>query len=121
MPRAGKRKKHLAWLREIQRQFLEGRSIAHALRTKITRTRAGVVIGTGSTSVEITLREWLEAAHLCARLNERICAMNGWTSVNIRMDPVAAQTAEQPSDHERIRDAHYTSRARSKLARPTAR
>jgi len=37
----------------------------------------------------------IEAAHLCARLNERICAVNGWTSVNIRMDPVAAQAVEQ--------------------------
>ena len=47
----------------------------------------------------------IEAAHLCARLNERICAMNGWTSVNIRMDPVAAQAAEQLSDHEQIKRA----------------
>ena len=49
----------------------------------------------------------IEAAHLCARLNERICAMNGWTSVNIRMDPVAAQAAEQPSDHDQIRRAIF--------------
>src|SRR5262245_44584555 len=28
-----------------------------------------------------------ESAHLVARLNERICAMRGWTSVNIKMDP----------------------------------
>jgi hypothetical protein len=47
----------------------------------------------------------IEAAHLCARLNERICAMNGWTSVNIRMDPVAAQAVEQPSSHELIKRA----------------
>src|SRR5215472_4758277 len=47
----------------------------------------------------------IEAAHLCARLNERICAMNGWTSVNIRMDPVAAQAAEMPTQHEQIKDA----------------
>jgi hypothetical protein len=47
----------------------------------------------------------IEAAHLCARLNERICAMNGWSSVNLKVDPVAAQTAEQPTEHEQIRDA----------------
>ena len=49
----------------------------------------------------------IEAAHLCARLNERICAMNGWTSVNIRMDPVAAQAAEMPSGHEQIKRAIF--------------
>jgi len=47
----------------------------------------------------------IEAAHLCARLNERICAMNGWSSVNIKVDPVAAQAAEQPTEHEQVRDA----------------
>jgi hypothetical protein len=50
----------------------------------------------------------IEAAHLCARLNERICAMNGWTSVNIKMDPVAAQVAERPTEHELIRDAIWS-------------
>src|SRR5262245_53215934 len=47
----------------------------------------------------------IEAAHLCARLNERICAMNGWSSFNLKVDPVAAQTAEQPSDHVQIKRA----------------
>ena len=47
----------------------------------------------------------IEAAHLCARLNERICAMSGWSSVNIKVDPVAAQAAEQPTEHEQVRDA----------------
>ena len=47
----------------------------------------------------------IEAAHLCARLNERICAMNGWSSFNLKMDPIAAQAAEQLSDHEQIKRA----------------
>src|SRR5215813_1000327 len=47
----------------------------------------------------------IEAAHLCARLNERICAMNGWTSVNLKVDPVAAQAAEQPTEHDQIKAA----------------
>jgi len=44
----------------------------------------------------------IEAAHLCARLNERVCAMNGWSSMSIRMDPLATQTAQQPSRYEKI-------------------
>ena len=47
----------------------------------------------------------IDAAHLCARLNERVCAMNGWSSMSIRMDPLAAQTAGQPSSYERITEA----------------
>src|SRR5262245_9559774 len=53
-----------------------------------------------------------DCAHLVARLNERIASMRGWTSVNIRMDPLAAQTEQAPSDYERIRAAIY------RLARP---
>jgi len=48
-----------------------------------------------------------EAAHLVARLNERIAAMRGWTSVNIKLDPMAAQVAQQPSRHEKIREAIF--------------
>src|SRR5262245_57743223 len=55
-------------------------------------------------SAKSDLRDRYDAAHLCARLNERVCAMNGWSSFNLRMDPVAAQAAEQPSRHDRIRE-----------------
>src|SRR5262245_36529835 len=55
-------------------------------------------------SAKSDLRDRYDAAHLCARLNERICAMNGWTSVNIRMDPIAAQAAEQPTSYQKITD-----------------
>jgi hypothetical protein len=34
--------------------------------------------------------------------------MNGWTSVNIKMDPVAAQAAERPTQHDQIRDAIWS-------------
>jgi hypothetical protein len=47
----------------------------------------------------------IESAHIYARINERYCAMQGWTSVNIRLDPYAAQVQEQPSSFEKIRDA----------------
>jgi hypothetical protein len=46
-----------------------------------------------------------EDAHIYARLNERYCAMQGWSSVNIRLDPYAAQVKEQPSRFEKIREA----------------
>jgi len=44
-----------------------------------------------------------ESGHLFARLNERICAMRGIGS--IRMDPLQVEVAQQPSSHDRIRDA----------------
>src|SRR5262249_759965 len=44
----------------------------------------------------------IDAAHLCARLNERICAMSGWSSMTIKMDPIAAQAAEQPTSYQKI-------------------
>jgi len=47
----------------------------------------------------------LDSAHIYARINERRSSMSGWSSVNVRLDPVAAQTAERPSQHERIKDA----------------
>src|SRR5262249_17249632 len=47
----------------------------------------------------------IDAAHLCVRLNERVCSMNGWSSVNLRVDPIAAQTAEQPTRYQKIHDA----------------
>jgi hypothetical protein len=49
----------------------------------------------------------IESAHVYARINERYCAMQGWSSVNIRLDPYAAQVKEQPSQHEQIRDAIF--------------
>jgi hypothetical protein len=47
----------------------------------------------------------LDSAHVYARCSERLSAINGWSSVNIKLDPVAAQAAEQPSQHEQIKDA----------------
>jgi len=44
-----------------------------------------------------------EFAHLFARLNERICAMRGIG--NIRTDPMQVEVAQQPSQHERIKQA----------------
>jgi hypothetical protein len=44
-----------------------------------------------------------ESAHIVARINERICSMRGWSSVNIRMDPYTAPP-EAPSRHEKIRE-----------------
>ena len=46
-----------------------------------------------------------ESAHLVARLNERICAMRGIGPMNMRMDPLTVQVADQPSRHERIKAA----------------
>jgi|AmaraimetFIIA100_FD_contig_71_4401226_length_850_multi_3_in_0_out_0_1 hypothetical protein len=53
-----------------------------------------------------------EFAHIFARINERRCAMAGWSSVNIRLDPSAVEAAQQPSSHERIKQAIL------RLARP---
>jgi hypothetical protein len=50
----------------------------------------------------------LDSAHVYARCSERLAAINGWSSVNIKLDPVAAQVAEQPTQHERIKDAIMT-------------
>jgi hypothetical protein len=46
-----------------------------------------------------------EFAHVTARINERICAMRGWTSVNVRLDPFTAQAEQQPTQYERISEA----------------
>jgi hypothetical protein len=46
-----------------------------------------------------------ESGHLFARLNERICAMRGIGPINIRMDPLQVEVAQQPSSHDRIHDA----------------
>jgi hypothetical protein len=43
-----------------------------------------------------------ESAHLVARLNERICAMRGFSPVNVRTDPLQVEVAQQPSRHDRI-------------------
>jgi hypothetical protein len=47
----------------------------------------------------------IDSGHLFARINERRCAMAGWTSVNVRLDPYNAQTEQQPSSYERISQA----------------
>src|SRR5262245_20148642 len=46
-----------------------------------------------------------ESAHLVARLNERICAMRGFSPVNVRMDPLTVEVKQQPSRHDRLREA----------------
>jgi ABC-type phosphate transport system auxiliary subunit len=52
---------------------------------------------------EKAMREMnIECAHLVARLNERTCAMRGITSLTIKLDPVAAQVAEQPKRFDRM-------------------
>ena len=52
------------------------------------------------------MQDEIESAHIYARINERYCAMQGWTSINIRLDPYAAQVQEQaPPRHELIRMA----------------
>jgi hypothetical protein len=49
----------------------------------------------------------IDSGHLYARINERRCAMAGWTSVNVRLDPYSAQVKEEPTQHEQIRDAIF--------------
>jgi hypothetical protein len=44
----------------------------------------------------------IDSAHVYARINERYCAMQGWSSVNIRLDPYQAQAHEEPDSFERI-------------------
>jgi len=46
-----------------------------------------------------------DSAHLVARLNERICAMRGWSPVNIRMDPLAVEAQQAPSGFDKIEAA----------------
>jgi hypothetical protein len=46
-----------------------------------------------------------ESGHLYARLNERICAMRGIGPMNMRMDPLQVEVAQQPSRHDRIVEA----------------
>src|SRR5215831_12834031 len=48
-----------------------------------------------------------EMAHVYARLNERRCAMAGWSSINVRLDPFSVQTQQQPSEHEKITEALF--------------
>jgi hypothetical protein len=43
-----------------------------------------------------------ESAHLCARLNERICSMRGIGPINVRMDPYTVEVAQQPTQFEKI-------------------
>jgi len=47
----------------------------------------------------------IDSAHVYARINERYCAMQGWSSVNIRLDPYQAQVQEEPSSYEKITEA----------------
>ena len=58
----------------------------------------------------------IDSGHLYARINERYCAMQGWSSVNIRLDPYAAQIKEQPSSHEKIRDCNHAPQVRTTVA-----
>ena len=44
----------------------------------------------------------IDSGHLYARINERRCAMAGWSSINIRLDPYTAQTEQQPTHYEKI-------------------
>src|SRR5262249_1968465 len=46
-----------------------------------------------------------ESGHLFARLNERICAMRGIGPMNVRMDPLQVEVAQQPSQHDKIKAA----------------
>jgi hypothetical protein len=47
-----------------------------------------------------------DSAHLVARLNERICAMRGFSPMNVRLDPLVVQVQEKPSSStDRIRAA----------------
>ena len=48
-----------------------------------------------------------ELIHLYARLNERLCVMRNWGAFTLRLDPVAAQATQQPSQHEKIRAALF--------------
>ncbi|HMF27162.1 MAG TPA: hypothetical protein VKE42_00230 [Candidatus Cybelea sp.] len=47
----------------------------------------------------------LDSAHLVARLNERLCAMRGWSSINVRLDPIAAQSEDRPTRFDKIHAA----------------
>jgi hypothetical protein len=49
----------------------------------------------------------LDSGHLYARLNERYCAMQGWSSVHVHLDPYQAQVKEKPSQHLEIRNAIF--------------
>ena len=52
------------------------------------------------------MHDEIESAHIYARINERYCAMQGWTSVNIRLEPYTAQVQQQALPrHEKIRAA----------------
>jgi len=44
-----------------------------------------------------------DSAHVVARVSERKSSMAGWNSVNVKLDAVAAQAAEKPSQHEQMR------------------
>ena len=49
-----------------------------------------------------------DSAHVVARVSERKSSMAGWNSVSVKLDAVAAQAAERPSQHERIKNAIMT-------------
>jgi hypothetical protein len=44
----------------------------------------------------------IDSGHLFARINERYSALQGWSSINIRMDPYSVQNEQAPSSYERI-------------------
>ena len=48
-----------------------------------------------------------EFIHLYARLNERLCAMRNWGAFTIRLDPVATEATQQPTQHQKIREALF--------------
>src|SRR5262245_3519127 len=45
-----------------------------------------------------------ESAHLVARLNERICAMRGWSPAMGRMDPLTVEADREPSSFQKIHE-----------------
>src|SRR5262249_25786859 len=53
-----------------------------------------------------------DSAHIFCRVQERRSAVSGWSSVNVRLDPYAAQVQEEPSSYDKIRAAIW------RIARP---
>src|SRR5262245_10322836 len=44
-----------------------------------------------------------DSAHLVARLNERVCAMRGWSQTYVRLDPIATQqAASEPHEFDQV-------------------
>src|SRR5262249_28382682 len=79
-------------------QFTQARAYKRQLFLMEDLNSEFYAIAKGDESIDTRI----SAAHICARLNERICAMSGWSSFTLKMDPVAAQAAEQPSSYDKI-------------------